>query len=432
MNLENFEFAVVDVETTGLFPNGSDRILEVAVIRINGKGALLDEYVSLVNPNRDVGSTHIHGITSQQIKNAPAFKTIAGDVVSRLAGAVFVSHNVQFDFRFIKSELGRIGHEAPDVPTLCTMRLSNLLDPTLPSRKLEVCCDHFGITQEDGVQHSAYQDALSAAKLLKLCLAGKTSEDIDTILDQRIVWSVAKSAEWPILPVTGIEYLRKHASEYISSEESYIKRLVDHLPERIENPIEVSEYMEILDRCLEDRRITKGEVKLLFGTAKELGMSRDQAIKCHTGYVRDLIRLALSDDVITKSEQKDLDEVCKLLCLSDTSYMRLLQEVEEEIQLGKKTPEKLNNKLQDFTGNTICFTGTFTCMVDGDYATRNLASQKAEERGMIVKRGVTKSLDYLVAVDPDSMSGKAKKARDYGIRIIAEPVFWRMMGIEIE
>jgi DNA polymerase-3 subunit epsilon len=45
---------------------------------------------------------------------------------------------------------------------------------------------------------------------------------------------------------------------------------------------------------------------------------------------------------------------------------------------------------------------------------------------------VTKKLDYLVTPDPDSMSGKAKKAREYGVRIVAEPVFWRMVGVEVE
>ena len=51
---------------------------------------------------------------------------------------------------------------------------------------------------------------------------------------------------------------------------------------------------------------------------------------------------------------------------------------------------------------------------------------------MIVKKTVTKKLDYLVAADPDSMSGKAKKARQYGIRILAEPVFWRMLGVDVQ
>jgi DNA polymerase III epsilon subunit-like protein len=60
------EFAVVDVETTGLF-HRIDRIIEIAVIRVDGNGNLVDEYVTLVNPNRDLGPTHIHGITAKEV-----------------------------------------------------------------------------------------------------------------------------------------------------------------------------------------------------------------------------------------------------------------------------------------------------------------------------------------------------------------------------
>ena len=47
-------------------------------------------------------------------------------------------------------------------------------------------------------------------------------------------------------------------------------------------------------------------------------------------------------------------------------------------------------------------------------------------------KSVTKKLDVLVVADPDTMSSKAKKARTYGVRIMAEPVFWRLMGIDVE
>ena len=51
---------------------------------------------------------------------------------------------------------------------------------------------------------------------------------------------------------------------------------------------------------------------------------------------------------------------------------------------------------------------------------------------MIVAKSVTKALDVLVVADPDTLSGKALKARDYGTRIVAESVFWRMVGVEVE
>ena len=49
--------------------------------------------------------------------------------------------------------------------------------------------------------------------------------------------------------------------------------------------------------------------------------------------------------------------------------------------------------------------------------TREMAHKLAVEHGLVVKKGVTKDLDFLVVADPDSMSGKAKKAREYSTKV---------------
>ena len=67
--------------------------------------------------------------------------------------------------------------------------------------------------------------------------------------------------------------------------------------------------------------------------------------------------------------------------------------------------------------------------IDGVPISRQLAERFASERGMLVEKNVTKCLDYLVLADPESMSTKARKARQYGIRILAEPVFWKMLQV---
>jgi DNA polymerase-3 subunit epsilon len=61
--------------------------------------------------------------------------------------------------------------------------------------------------------------------------------------------------------------------------------------------------------------------------------------------------------------------------------------------------------------------------------TRPVAEQLAAQAGLIVASSVTKKLDLLVAADPKTLSTKGRKAREYGIRIVAEPAFWRMLGV---
>ena len=65
-------------------------------------------------------------------------------------------------------------------------------------------------------------------------------------------------------------------------------------------------------------------------------------------------------------------------------------------------------------------------------ATREIAEQLAIRAGFQVATTVTKKLDILVVADPDTQSGKAKKARLYGIRVVHEPVFWSAIGIDAQ
>ena len=92
-----------------------------------------------------------------------------------------------------------------------------------------------------------------------------------------------------------------------------------------------------------------------------------------------------------------------------------------------------NSKVKkDYEGKLICFTGQLLSKIKGELITRELAHAMVMERGLIVKSGVVKNLDYLVVADPSTQSTKAKKARDYGVRIIADTDFWSEIGVTVE
>lgn len=116
MTESNALFAVVDLETTGFSPLVGDRILEIGVVRIAGDGSTVDEYATLINPLRDVGPTHVHGITQEDVAQAPTFAEVVGDVLSRLAGVMFVGHNARYDRDFLAAELSSAGIFLPAIP----------------------------------------------------------------------------------------------------------------------------------------------------------------------------------------------------------------------------------------------------------------------------------------------------------------------------
>ena len=87
---------------------------------------------------------------------------------------------------------------------------------------------------------------------------------------------------------------------------------------------------------------------------------------------------------------------------------------------------------EPLVGKTVCFAGECTCTIGGEFITRECAKRFAIQTGLIVADNVTKSLDLLVVADPYTQSGKAKKARSYNIRILNEPVFWKLIGVKVD
>ncbi|MFH0983222.1 MAG: exonuclease domain-containing protein [Planctomycetota bacterium] len=430
MMVHNCEFAVVDVETTGLFPRRADRIIEVAIIRVDSHGKTLDEYVTLVNPQRDIGPTHLHGITTRHVKKAPTFDEIAGDVLARLAGAVFVAHNASFDIRFLQAELDRLELELPDFPHLCTMQLARKADPRIPSRRLLALCEHFGITVDRW--HSAHADARATVDLFRTCIAKVGDITTLSLSDIGVRDEALANASWPSLPMSGKSCSREVAAQIIAAEPSYIARLVARLPSVEDVTPGTEEYFSLLDRVLEDRRVTAEDAEALFSLAEEQGLVREQTLSAHRRYMREVIRVALMDSALSELEMNDLDEVRRMLNLSVEEYVALFDEVDSQARPADACRNICIAGERDVQGMSVCFTGELACRIGGDVVTRGTAERIAIERGMVVMANVTRELDYLVVADPDSMSGKAKKARAYGVRIIAEPVFWQMMRVQAQ
>jgi DNA polymerase-3 subunit epsilon len=106
-------YAVVDVETTGLRTSWHDRIVEIAVVRLDESGRPRDEWCTLVSPDRDLGPQEIHGITAAEARRAPTFAELAGQIVDRLAGHTVVAHNLPFDAGFLASEFAKLGYQVP-------------------------------------------------------------------------------------------------------------------------------------------------------------------------------------------------------------------------------------------------------------------------------------------------------------------------------
>ncbi|WP_010227706.1 exonuclease domain-containing protein [Gillisia marina] len=137
-------FAVIDVETTGGGINGN-RLTEVCIVLLKG-GEVLDKYTSLINPEKYISAqiTALTGIDNDMVEDAPKFHEIAKEIEEFMRDAIFVAHNVNFDYNVLRNEFKQLGFDF-NRKKLCTVRLSRKLIPGLLSYSLGRLCDSINI-----------------------------------------------------------------------------------------------------------------------------------------------------------------------------------------------------------------------------------------------------------------------------------------------
>ncbi|MGK5530921.1 exonuclease domain-containing protein [Streptomyces sp. URMC 129] len=155
-------FVVLDCETTGFSPERGDRMVSLALVTVE-RGVITERWSSLVDPGRDTGPVHIHGITNAEAAAAPRFASLVPEILRRLDGAVLVAHNVGFDLRFLAMELELAGSDRLPATALDTLRLARRFLPELDNHRLTTCVAALGIPHR---AHRADSDAEVTAVLL--------------------------------------------------------------------------------------------------------------------------------------------------------------------------------------------------------------------------------------------------------------------------
>src|ERR1700743_77967 len=175
-------YAIVDIETTGGHASANG-ITEIAICIHDGK-EVVKRYSTLVNPHREIPIyiQALTGISNDMVENAPSFGQVAHEIYQLLNGQIFVAHNVNFDYSFVRYHLGEAGYELQS-NKLCTVRLGRKILPGLPSYSLGKLCRHLGIDNES--RHRAAGDANATAILFSLLLQNDNGNHIWEALQQR-------------------------------------------------------------------------------------------------------------------------------------------------------------------------------------------------------------------------------------------------------
>ncbi|MBS1668974.1 MAG: GIY-YIG nuclease family protein [Bacteroidetes bacterium] len=267
-------YAIVDIETTGGFA-ANNAITEIAIVLHDGQHEI-KRYETLINPGiaipRYVQS--LTGITEETVKDAPFFDEVANEVFQLLQGNIFVAHNVNFDYSFLKHQLGHLGYSL-NLKKLCTVRLSRKVFPDLPGYSLGNLCRSLGIEIEN--RHRAAGDANATSLLFKMILENDREGHVEQMLkgkskDQYLPANLPAAALEQLPPVPGVYYFHNQAGKviYVGKAKNISKRVTSHFSnnkpnkqkqEFLRNIYSIShqtcgtELMAYLFECIEIKRL---------------------------------------------------------------------------------------------------------------------------------------------------------------------------------
>ena len=158
---------VLDTETTGLNPQGGDRLIEIACVELLNRIPTGREFHRYVNPERDVQAeaVAVHGLSADFLKDKPLFSSVAEEFLGFIGDDGLVIHNAAFDIGFLNAELARVsGPELTMERVTCTLQLARRRHPAGPN-SLDALCKRYGIDNSKRTKHGALMDSLLLAEV---------------------------------------------------------------------------------------------------------------------------------------------------------------------------------------------------------------------------------------------------------------------------
>lgn len=226
-------YAIVDIETTG-GNTTFGRITEIAIILHDGE-KILKKYHSLINPHCRIPYhiTKLTNITNEMVSHAPSFYEIARDIVEFTEGAVFVAHNVRFDYGFIRAAFKNLGYDYVR-PVLCTVKLSREVFTNLDSYSLGNLCSALDIPIQD--QHRAMGDAEATTVLFERIMQADGNIISNSLLPREsrklMLPPLLKKEAFESIPhqTTGVYYFYNASGDviYVGKSKDIKKRLMQH------------------------------------------------------------------------------------------------------------------------------------------------------------------------------------------------------------
>ncbi|MEI6803677.1 MAG: DNA polymerase III subunit epsilon [Burkholderiales bacterium] len=153
----------LDTETTGLYANNGDRIIEIGCVELVNRKLTGNNFHRYLNPGRESHeeALKVHGITSEFLRDKPSFDAVATDLLAYLKEAEVIIHNATFDLGFLDVELEIAGHAPTHTHVERVIDTLAMAKEMFPGKRnnLDALCDRLGVDRSGRTLHGALLDA---------------------------------------------------------------------------------------------------------------------------------------------------------------------------------------------------------------------------------------------------------------------------------
>lgn len=180
--INDIDFVIFDVETTGLLPRSGDRIIEIAAMRFRS-GKQYDSFSSLLNPEREISPAAfaVNHISQKMIENAPLACEVIPRFLEFAGDGCLAGYNVGFDIGFLENEMRLLGESlADDTAVVDIIRMARRILPRLESYGLASVSRYLGIKSPQ--QHRALSDVEMTVEVFTQLLARLKDQGLDGFL----------------------------------------------------------------------------------------------------------------------------------------------------------------------------------------------------------------------------------------------------------
>ena len=165
---------VLDTETTGLSPQGGDRLVEIGCVELINHIPTGKNFHVYINPQRPMPEEafRVHGLSDEFLADKPVFRDVAEDFLAFIGDATLVIHNAPFDMGFLNHQLEGIGRSKLTNAVIDTVMVARQKHPGARV-SLDALCKHYGIDNSRRTLHGALLDSEILAEVYLELIGGK-------------------------------------------------------------------------------------------------------------------------------------------------------------------------------------------------------------------------------------------------------------------